>query len=107
MGNAETGFMVIFALIAGVVGAGSCLSGIQHIMSWKHESLVAASGAMTAWSLTLLAMGYVYLIYFYAIFSFGLVFLEDDALPKRKKPPGAPEEGNQNIEIPTQSIGPY
>jgi len=58
MGNAATGFMVIFALIAGVVGAGSCLSGIHHIMSWKHESLAAAaSGAMTAWSLTLLAMG--------------------------------------------------
>ena len=58
MGNAATGFMVIFALIAGVVGAGSCLSGLHHIMLWTDHSLhSAASAAMTAWALTLLAMG--------------------------------------------------
>jgi hypothetical protein len=32
--------------------------------------------------------------------------LEDNPHPKRQKPPGAPEEGKENIEIPTQSIGP-
>lgn len=58
MGNAATGFMVIFALIAGVVGAASCLAGIHHFMSWKDHTLgSAASAAMTAWALTLLAMG--------------------------------------------------
>jgi len=58
MGNAATGFMIIFALIAGVVGAGSCLSGLHHVMLWTDHSLAsAASAAMTAWALTLLAMG--------------------------------------------------
>uniref|UniRef100_A0A0C9S841 TSA: Wollemia nobilis Ref_Wollemi_Transcript_6001_1318 transcribed RNA sequence n=1 Tax=Wollemia nobilis TaxID=56998 RepID=A0A0C9S841_9CONI len=58
MGNAATGFLVIFALIAGVVGAGSCLSGLHHIRVWTAESLASsASSAMTSWALTLLAMG--------------------------------------------------
>uniref|UniRef100_A0A0D6R068 AWPM-19-like family protein n=1 Tax=Araucaria cunninghamii TaxID=56994 RepID=A0A0D6R068_ARACU len=58
MGNEATGFLVIFALIAGVVGAGSCFTGPHHLRSWSAESLAtAASSAMTAWALTLLAMG--------------------------------------------------
>ncbi|XP_057430728.1 membrane protein PM19L-like [Lotus japonicus] len=59
MGNAATGFFVTFALIAGVVGAGSLISGLNHIRSWTSESLPsAASVAVIAWSLTLLAMGF-------------------------------------------------
>ncbi|OIW00533.1 hypothetical protein TanjilG_24263 [Lupinus angustifolius] len=59
MGNAATGFFVTFALLAGVVGAASTLSGINHIRSWTAESLPsAASVATIAWSLTLLAMGF-------------------------------------------------
>jgi len=58
VGNEATGFMVIFALIAAVVGAGSCLSGLHHLRFWTAESLASsASSAMTAWGLTLLAMG--------------------------------------------------
>jgi hypothetical protein len=58
MGNAATGFFVTFALIAGVVGAGSLISGLNHIRSWTSESLPsAASVASIAWALTLLAMG--------------------------------------------------
>eukprot|EP00252_Welwitschia_mirabilis_P012283 TRINITY_DN2726_c0_g1_i3.p2 TRINITY_DN2726_c0_g1~~TRINITY_DN2726_c0_g1_i3.p2 ORF type:complete len:115 (+),score=17.01 TRINITY_DN2726_c0_g1_i3:356-700(+) len=58
MGNPATGFLVIFALIAGVVGAGSCLSGLHHLRVWTEQSLASsASSAMTAWGLTLLAMG--------------------------------------------------
>eukprot|EP01018_Ginkgo_biloba_P010084 Gb_35398 [translate_table: standard] len=58
IGNEATGFFIIFTLIAGVVGAGSCLSGIHHIRSWTTESLTSSiSSTMTAWSLTLLAMG--------------------------------------------------
>eukprot|EP00253_Pinus_taeda_P036612 PITA_36612 len=58
MGNAATGFLVIFALIAGVVGAASCISGMHHMRLWSEHSLSAvASSAMTAWALTLLAMG--------------------------------------------------
>lgn len=58
MGNASTGFFVTFALLAGVVGAASAISGITHIRSWTAESLPsAASVATMAWTLTLLAMG--------------------------------------------------
>ncbi|RZC45844.1 hypothetical protein C5167_038794 [Papaver somniferum] len=58
IGNAATGFFVTFALIASVVGAGSALAGISHIRSWSSESLPsAASVAIIAWTLTVLAMG--------------------------------------------------
>ena len=58
MGNAATGFFVTFALIAGVVGAASAISGVNHIRSWTTESLPSAATAATiAWTLTLLAMG--------------------------------------------------
>ncbi|KAK6932268.1 AWPM-19-like [Dillenia turbinata] len=59
MGNAATGFFVMFALIAGVVGAASVISGFNHIRMWTLDSLpAAASAASIAWSLTLLAMGF-------------------------------------------------
>ncbi|KAH9310774.1 hypothetical protein KI387_025809 [Taxus chinensis] len=58
VGNEATGFLVIFSLIAAVVGAGSCLSGLHHLRVWTAESLASsASAAMAAWGLTLLAMG--------------------------------------------------
>ncbi|MQL87696.1 hypothetical protein Taro_020253 [Colocasia esculenta] len=58
MGNAATGFFVIFALIAGVVGAASALAGLHHVKTWNRESMPAAtSSAIIAWGLTLLAMG--------------------------------------------------
>lgn len=58
IGNAATGFFVVFALIAGVVGIASVLSGLNHIRRWNIDSLpAAASAAAIAWSLTLLAMG--------------------------------------------------
>ncbi|CAN6445511.1 unnamed protein product [Victoria cruziana] len=59
MGNAATGFFVIFSLIAGVVGAASILAGINHLRSWNAETLPsAASPAFVSWTLTLLAMGF-------------------------------------------------
>ncbi|KAK7304708.1 hypothetical protein VNO77_42594 [Canavalia gladiata] len=59
MGNAATGFFVTFALLAGVVGVGSIISGVNHVRSWTSESLPsAASVASIAWALTLLAMGF-------------------------------------------------
>uniref|UniRef100_A0A0E0C6M3 Uncharacterized protein n=1 Tax=Oryza meridionalis TaxID=40149 RepID=A0A0E0C6M3_9ORYZ len=58
MGNAATGFFVIFAVIAGVVGAAAALAGFHHVRAWSHESLpAAASSGFIAWTLTLLAMG--------------------------------------------------
>ncbi|XP_018436977.1 membrane protein PM19L isoform X2 [Raphanus sativus] len=59
MGNAATGFFVMFALIAGVAGAASVISGVSHLQSWTTASHPAAvSAAMIAWSLTVLAMGF-------------------------------------------------
>ncbi|KAG8365587.1 hypothetical protein BUALT_Bualt18G0120900 [Buddleja alternifolia] len=59
MGNAATGFFVLFALIAGVVGVASAISGLNHIRRWDLDSLPAAASAATiAWTLTLLAMGF-------------------------------------------------
>ncbi|XP_010529132.1 PREDICTED: uncharacterized protein LOC104806110 [Tarenaya hassleriana] len=59
MGNEATGFFVTFALIAGVAGAASVISGVNHLRSWTPASLPAAStAAIIAWSLTLLAMGF-------------------------------------------------
>ncbi|GLJ07075.1 hypothetical protein SUGI_0057190 [Cryptomeria japonica] len=58
MGNAATGFLIMFALIAGVAGGVSCLSGFQHSRSWTRNTFASAtSAAFTAWGLTLLAMG--------------------------------------------------
>ncbi|KAL9452284.1 hypothetical protein AB3S75_008132 [Citrus x aurantiifolia] len=59
MGNAATGFFVTFALIAGVVGAASCIAGLNHVRIWTADSLPgAASAATIAWALTLLATGF-------------------------------------------------
>ncbi|KGN65936.2 membrane protein PM19L [Cucumis sativus] len=61
MGNAATGFFVLFALLAGVFGAASAISGLNHIRSWSVESLSAASSAAVfAWTLTILAMGFAW-----------------------------------------------
>ncbi|CAF2251603.1 hypothetical protein HID58_030382 [Brassica napus] len=61
MGNAATGFFVVFALLAGVVGAASTISGLSHIRSWTAGSLPAAAAAATiAWTLTVLAMGFAW-----------------------------------------------
>lgn len=58
MGNAATGFFVTFAMIAGVVGIASILSGFNHYRYWNISSMPGALSAATiAWTLTLLAMG--------------------------------------------------
>jgi hypothetical protein len=62
IGNAATGFFAVFAVIAGVVGAASALAGFYHVRAWSAESLpAAASAGFIAWTLTLLAMGYVFI----------------------------------------------
>ena len=58
IGNWATGFFVVFALIAGVVGAASAIAGVNHLRLWNYDSMhPAASSAIVAWALTLLAMG--------------------------------------------------
>ncbi|CAA3027740.1 membrane PM19L [Olea europaea subsp. europaea] len=58
MGIAATGFFVTFAMIAGVVGIASIISGFNNFRYWSTSSLPAAISATTiAWTLTLLAIG--------------------------------------------------
>lgn len=53
-----TGFFVVFSLLAGVVGMGTSLSGINNVLQWDLPNLnAAAASSLITWSLTLLAMG--------------------------------------------------
>ncbi|KAH7441038.1 hypothetical protein KP509_03G022600 [Ceratopteris richardii] len=60
-GKASDGAYNVFlelALIAGVVGVASILSGVVHLKAWKADTgAAAASSALIAWLLTLLAFG--------------------------------------------------
>ncbi|KAJ8763883.1 hypothetical protein K2173_003665 [Erythroxylum novogranatense] len=57
-GNGATGFFLTFAILAGVVGIASKLSGGNHIRAWRNDSLAAAaSSALVAWAITALAFG--------------------------------------------------
>ncbi|WRX21731.1 AWPM-19-like - like 2 [Theobroma cacao] len=59
-GNPSTSFMLIFALIAGVIGACSVLDGVVHYLSWRSDSLAAAASlAIISWAVTALAFGLV------------------------------------------------
>ncbi|XP_043719368.1 membrane protein PM19L-like [Telopea speciosissima] len=58
IGNMATGFFVIFALIAGLVGVATSISGIDGILQWTVPNLLsAATYSTTTWFLTILAMG--------------------------------------------------
>ncbi|XP_065864928.1 membrane protein PM19L [Euphorbia lathyris] len=57
-GNGATGFFLIFAMLASVVGIVSKFAGGNHIRAWRNDSLAAAgSAALMAWAVTLLAFG--------------------------------------------------
>lgn len=57
-GNMATGFLIIFSLIAGMVGFITSLTGIQNVIQWNAPNLHAAAfSSLTTWLLTLLAMG--------------------------------------------------
>lgn len=63
-GNGATIFFLIFAISAGVVGVVSKLAGGSHIRAWRNDSLAAAgASSLVAWALTVLAFGYVYIMY--------------------------------------------
>ncbi|XP_057537623.1 membrane protein PM19L-like [Amaranthus tricolor] len=57
--NGATLYLIIFSLVAGVVGAVSCLFGLNHVTYWGPDSLPAAAvAAAIAWGLTVLALGF-------------------------------------------------
>ncbi|CAN6308400.1 unnamed protein product [Urochloa humidicola] len=57
-GNGATFYFLVFAILAGVVGAASKLAGIHHVRSWRGDSLAtSAASALTAWAITALAFG--------------------------------------------------
>ncbi|TVU44254.1 hypothetical protein EJB05_03690 [Eragrostis curvula] len=57
-GNGATFYFLVFAILAGVVGAASKLAGIHHVRSWHGNSLAtSAASALIAWAITALAFG--------------------------------------------------
>ncbi|KAF3443905.1 hypothetical protein FNV43_RR13595 [Rhamnella rubrinervis] len=59
-GNPSTSFMLVFALLAGVVGVCSLLSGLIHLRAWRSDSLAsAASLSALSWVITAIAFGFV------------------------------------------------
>ncbi|URE26034.1 AWPM-19-like membrane family protein [Musa troglodytarum] len=70
-GNGATFYFLVFAILAGVVGAASKLAGANHIRSWRNDSLAAAAASsIVAWAITALAFGYTHSFpIFYSQFS--------------------------------------
>ncbi|KAG6432204.1 hypothetical protein SASPL_103778 [Salvia splendens] len=59
IGNLATGFVVIFSLIAGVVGFTTSILGINNVVKWDSPNLhAAAASSLISLLLTLLAMGF-------------------------------------------------
>ncbi|XP_051126976.1 membrane protein PM19L-like [Andrographis paniculata] len=59
-GNPSTIFLLVYALIAGVIGASSILLGFLHLHLWNNASLPPAStSAIISWAITALAFGLV------------------------------------------------
>ncbi|KAG2533688.1 hypothetical protein PVAP13_9NG018700 [Panicum virgatum] len=57
-GNGATFYFLVFAILAGVVGAASKLAGIHHVRSWRGDTLAdSAASALIAWAITALAFG--------------------------------------------------
>ncbi|KAF3335662.1 plasma membrane associated protein [Carex littledalei] len=56
--NGATFYFLVFAILAGVVGAVSKLAGIHHVRAYRQDSLASnAAVALTAWAITALAFG--------------------------------------------------
>ncbi len=63
-GNAATFYFLPIVLLASVVGLASTLVGFHHLRVWRTDSLAAAAAAsLIAWLITLLAFGYVPVIF--------------------------------------------
>ncbi|XP_019156895.1 PREDICTED: uncharacterized protein LOC109153482 [Ipomoea nil] len=57
-GNLATGFVIIYSLLAGIVGFITSLNGLHNLAQWDSASQhAAAASSLISWLLTLLAMG--------------------------------------------------
>ncbi|KAK1264295.1 hypothetical protein QJS04_geneDACA011897 [Acorus gramineus] len=57
-GNESTNYLLVFALLAGVLGSCSVLIGLLHLRAWKNESLASAvSSTIISCAITALAFG--------------------------------------------------
>ncbi|KAG8085493.1 hypothetical protein GUJ93_ZPchr0010g10540 [Zizania palustris] len=58
IGNLATGFFAIFALLTGVVGISTSITGLHDVSQGYPASMMSAAAAsVVTWTLTLLAMG--------------------------------------------------
>jgi hypothetical protein len=60
VGNGATFYLLVFAILAGVVGAASNskLAGVHHIRAWRHDSMATnAASSLIAYAITVLAFG--------------------------------------------------
>lgn len=54
--------MLVFALLAGVLGFCSLLSGFIHLRAWRSDSLASAQSlSAISWAITAIAFGYNFL----------------------------------------------
>jgi hypothetical protein len=59
-GNGATGYFLVFALSASMVGVASVVVGAYHLRVWRTDSLSAANtAAVISGHFTLLAFGYI------------------------------------------------
>ncbi|MCL7043030.1 hypothetical protein MKW94_005619 [Papaver nudicaule] len=57
-GNQATSFMLVFSLLASVLGVSSIITGMLHHRVWRNETLgSAASLALISWAVTALTFG--------------------------------------------------
>ncbi|KAG9458078.1 hypothetical protein H6P81_002586 [Aristolochia fimbriata] len=57
-GNPSTSYLLVFSLLAAVIGVCSVLAGYLHLRTWGSASLAAAaSSALVSWTITALAFG--------------------------------------------------
>jgi hypothetical protein len=59
-GNGATGYFLVFALSASMVGVASVVVGAYHLRVWRTDSLLSAhTAAVIAGHFTFLAFGYI------------------------------------------------
>ncbi|KAJ7529972.1 hypothetical protein O6H91_15G081900 [Diphasiastrum complanatum] len=56
-GNSATSYLILFSLLAAVLGITSVIAGLQTLIRKLESNSVVASAALAAWGLALIALG--------------------------------------------------